>query len=193
MKDHQIIALFEGSPPEVEVVIRTRATNLLAIAHEFGYVISAHRIYPQTGILRFVFARDDSEMARRRAAWAHYHYRINGAWWATSNPGPSLTAISPMQAGEARYGLYLQEQRPHSWYQWRAAGVAGAAAVLGIVQLFSSPLGAIICLAIALFFVSFMIWGPRWRARKEAEYRRTLEDFERQRVFWSYDQQGGGG
>ncbi|KAB8166368.1 hypothetical protein FH609_023720 [Streptomyces sp. 3MP-14] len=189
MKDQEFIAHFDGSP-EVTVWARLRIGPLMAIAHEFGYELASYRPGLRGAPSSFTFTRDDSELARRRAAWAHYHYRINGAWWATTTPGPSLTAISPMRAGEARFGLFLYELWPPRRYLVRIAAVAGAASVLGVVLLFVAWPGALACLAVVLLCVGLLIWGPGWRARKEAEYRRTLEDFERQRVYWSYQQHG---
>ncbi|MDT0266693.1 hypothetical protein RM844_10350 [Streptomyces sp. DSM 44915] len=192
MKDHQIIALFDGAA-EVEVVTQGRLFPVLAIAHEYGYELTWCKISPQTGISRFAFARDDDESARRRAAWAKYHYETNGAWWATAAPGPSASAISPMTAAEARFGLYLYEKRPLIQQLWPMVAIIVAALAGGVWFLVSAPLGALPCLGVALAGGASLLWYPRRRARKEAEYRRTLADFDRQRVFWSHEEQGGGG
>ncbi|GAA3866303.1 hypothetical protein [Streptomyces sedi] len=192
MRDQRTVALFDGSP-EVEVVTQGRVIPVMAIAHELGYVLTAHRIRPQTGISAFTFVRDDGESARRRAAWTRYHYGINGAWWATATPGPSPHAISPMRAAEARFGLYLYQQRPIGRYLRAAGALVAVAAAAGVWFLLTAWPGAVVCLGIALLGGATMLWGPRWRARREAEFRRTLEEFERQRVFWSYDGREGGG
>ncbi|WP_062205155.1 hypothetical protein [Streptomyces sp. NBRC 109706] len=190
MKDHQIIAHFDGSP-EVKVVTQSRILPVLAIAHEFGYVLTSHQ-FSTTGITKFMFTRDDSELARRRAAWARYHYEINGAWWATAAPRPT-DPISPIQAGGARLSLYQIERTPAPRYVRKVAAFTAVAVVAGVVFLANDAMGyAVFCLLAALGSGALLLWGPGLRARKEVEYRQTLETFDRQRLFWSYDEGGGG-
>ncbi|WP_062205158.1 hypothetical protein [Streptomyces sp. NBRC 109706] len=191
MKDHQIIAHFDGSP-EVKVVTQTRMRPVLAIAHEFGYVMTSCR-FRTSGVASFMFARDDSELARRRAAWARYHYEINGAWWATAAPRPT-DPISPIAAGEARLGLYTYEKWPLRRYMRMVAAFTVVAVVAGVWFLSSDALpAAVFCLLSALGSGALLIWGPGIRAKKEVEYRQTLDAFDRQRLFWSYDEGGGVG
>ncbi|UED86587.1 hypothetical protein [Streptomyces profundus] len=191
MKDQQIIAHFDGSS-EVKVVTQTRVRPVLAIAHEFGYVMTSCR-FRTTGVASFTFVRDDGELARRRAAWARYHYDINGAWWATAAPRPT-DQVSPIAAGEARLGLFTYKKWPVQRYLRRLAAFTAVAALAGIWFLSTDAVEyAVLCLLAALGAGATMIWGPGHRARKEVEYRQTLEAFDRQRVFWSYDDGGGGG
>ncbi|MDT0266961.1 hypothetical protein RM844_11730 [Streptomyces sp. DSM 44915] len=108
MREWEIVGRFDGSP-RVEFPVRLELGNVVAIGYEFGYVVDEVRTTSQQVPYRLVFRRDDSEAARRRAAWTWRSYRATGVWWAGCWP-PHLHdvpgTVHPVRAGEARLALH---------------------------------------------------------------------------------------
>jgi hypothetical protein len=111
MQEHEIVARFDGSP-WVEFPVRLNQGFVVSIGHEFGYALEEVKTTSQHIAYRMVFRRDDSEMARQRAAWAQHMYRTTGAWWAVCWP-PHLhnrpETVHPTKAGEVRLALHRLE------------------------------------------------------------------------------------
>ncbi|KAB8169716.1 hypothetical protein FH609_005315 [Streptomyces sp. 3MP-14] len=187
------VPAFDGAAA-VEVKIFRDVHEVIAVAHEFGYVLSEHRVQSTGGPIRLRFIRDDGEVAQRRAAWARYHYRVNGSWWATAlPPGVPPGAISPQEAGKHRLKLFLLTRHSLPAVRLRAVLLMMGLVVISVWLFFVSWVLIPLCLGVGVLYLVNNPVGPGRRAELEARYRGALARFEAQRVFWSYDGRGESG
>ncbi|SOD62677.1 hypothetical protein SAMN06297387_10750 [Streptomyces zhaozhouensis] len=184
MRDPEIIASF-GGQGEVSLTVVHHPARVVAIAHEYGYVLDDYAMTVRPTRFRMRFVRDDSEDARRRAAWADHHYRASGAWWASCWPTPPPPAgVSPEDA--AAYRIAVHEQRHHPWrHPLLAFGLLLFLALVGAWALadVSMPLAVLLPVAVAGLGGWLVVWSGRKARAALSTHAATLERFERQRVY----------
>ncbi|UED86400.1 hypothetical protein [Streptomyces profundus] len=192
MADKDYVPCFDGAE-RVEVALYSHAHLAIAIAHEMGYNLTGYGSSWGRGPTELTFTRDDSEVARRRAASARYHYGVNGAWWAAAlPPNAHPGALSPQEAGKARLKLFLLTRRSLRATRLRLAiAEVLVMAVTGYFLVAAWPLA----LLTGGFGVALLVATPltqRRRGAAEVRHRTEMERFEAQRVFWSYEERGEG-
>ncbi|MDT0269160.1 hypothetical protein RM844_23005 [Streptomyces sp. DSM 44915] len=193
MANKDYVPYFNGAD-SVEVALYSHAHLAVAIGHEMGYRLTAHGSSWGRGPTELKFDRDDSEAARVRAAWAGYHYGVNGAWWATAlPPGAPPGALSPQEAGKHRLKLFLVTRSSLRTARLR---LAMAESLVLAVTVFFAFTAWPLALATGAFGVLLLVATPLTKARRDATaagHRDVLARFEAQRVFWSYEGKGDGG
>ncbi|WP_062204480.1 hypothetical protein [Streptomyces sp. NBRC 109706] len=192
MKDHEIIQSFAGQE-HVSLTVDHAPARVVAIAHEYGYALDDYLMTVRPTRFRMSFVRDNSEEARRRAAWADYHHRTSGAWWASCWPTPPpASGISPDDA--AAYRIAVHQQRHHPWRQLLLAfGVLMSLTLIGAWALAkaSTPAAVLLPLVMAGLGGWLMTWSRRKARAALPEHIAYLEQFERQRVYPSPEQPEG--
>lgn len=164
MQDATIVAYFDGRPT-VELIFSglqpSRADRATWIGSELGYELSRYEPYGR-GHFRLTFTRDDSPMARHRAAATLARIRSAGTWyppvqsWTTRQPHGHVL-IHPERAARVRRNLMAYE----GWhpaqlilacglvsavllpFAWIADGVLiiAVAAILGVLSLVAAVVG----------------------------------------------------
>ncbi|KAB8168843.1 hypothetical protein FH609_006980 [Streptomyces sp. 3MP-14] len=189
MRDDEVIRRL-GGQERVSFTLSEDPSRVAAIAHEYGYVLTEYHMSAKPIRIRMNFVRDGREEARLRAAWADYHYRTNGAWWAACWPTP--TGIPPRKAAAYRIAVHQQREAPLT-QPLTAYGILLTLAVAGAVPLagVSTPLAALLLVGVA----GLGGWGVAWAHRRAKNalprHLAKLEQFERQRVYASPGQPGG--
>ena len=108
MKDGEVIAYFDGRPTaEITVHVVWDIPRMADMAFEFGYALC--RVFHRRSTARLVFEREDTDHARRRAAWSVNYFRAYGRW-GRQQPTVQLPShmgrrIEPLEAAQARYSL----------------------------------------------------------------------------------------
>jgi GNAT superfamily N-acetyltransferase len=184
VRDSRIVALFDGSATVKVPVGITSPSRAAAIAHEFGYVISGIRqAHGGPGVM--IFDRDDSPVARNRAAWTEYYCRTTGEWFGGCwSPYLPFGAMHPEKAAGIRIAKYQYEKYQHLPYWFIPASIAvGSLLAMGFslaygVYVFAVMAGALLVVGVAALFV-----GPERRKKGYARMLADLERFERQRNY----------
>ncbi|UED86345.1 hypothetical protein [Streptomyces profundus] len=181
MNEHEFIARLDGSE-RVSVNVVTDGRLLVAIGYEFGYRLDEIR---GGATFTLVFLRDDSEGARRRAAWATHFYRTNGAWWDGCWP-PHLRhlpdTVTPAQAGAARIAVHRFDRNGTS--PTRAILlIGGLAALIGAGFGHETPALALSLLALAVTLFAIMPSAARWILTAHNRQLAVVERFENQRHY----------
>ncbi|GAA3866203.1 hypothetical protein [Streptomyces sedi] len=187
MANKDYVPDFNGAE-RVEVALYSHADLAVAMGYEMGYDLTGYGASLGHGPTQLQFTRDDSEESRRRAAWTRYHYGVNGAWWATAVP-PSAPpgAISPQEAGKHRLKLFLITR--HSLMSARLRFALAESLVLAMTVFFAVAFWPIALLTVAFAFLLLAAAPLTQRGRDAAEARHlsVIEQYEAQRIFWSYE------
>ncbi|GAA3861502.1 hypothetical protein [Streptomyces sedi] len=187
-EDH--VPTFDGTE-RVEVRTLRDVPGVIAVAHELGYALTTHRVQGTGGPILLRFVRDDGEPARARAAWARYHYGVNGAWWATAWPPHAPPgSLAPREAAKYRLKLFLLTRYPLRQVRARVAALSAALVAVAVWLLFVAWVLIPFCVALAALYVVANPVSAGRRATREAEYRTVLSRFEAQRVYWSHEGAG---